>query len=74
MFHVCKHRCHEGIVLPTSLQFLNSMPAIMLLFSLLNIDQIWEQCQPVSELLTSQVHIPIVSQNMSIGYGIVQNY
>ena len=33
-------------------QFLNSMPAIILLFPLLNTNQIGEQCQPVSELLT----------------------
>ena len=26
-------------------QFLNSMPAIILLFPLLNTNQIWEQCQ-----------------------------
>ena len=32
---------------PVSLQILNSMPAITLLFLLLNTDQIWEQCQPV---------------------------
>ena len=33
-------------------QFLNSMPPIILLFPLLNINQILEKYQPVSELLT----------------------
>ena len=32
---------------PVSLQILNSMPAITLLFPRLNTNQIWEQCQPV---------------------------
>ena len=32
---------------PVSLQILNSMPEITLLFPLLNTNQIWEQCQPV---------------------------
>ena len=36
--------------LPASrFNFLNSMSAIILLFPLLNTNQIWEQCQPVSE-------------------------
>ena len=33
-------------------QFLNSMPPIILLFPLLNTNQILDQYQPVSELLT----------------------
>ena len=33
---------HEGIILPVSLQILNSMPAITILFPLLNTDQIRE--------------------------------
>ena len=32
---------------PVSLQILNCMPAITLLFPLLNTNQIWEQCQSV---------------------------
>ena len=42
-----------------SFQFLNYMPGIALLFSLLNTNQIWEQCQPVRELLTWSVNVAI---------------
>ena len=37
---VFRNISHEGIILPVSLQILNSMPAITLLFPLLNTDQI----------------------------------
>ena len=51
LFCVWKHVRHVGIILPTSLTFLlqilKSMPAITLLFPLLNTNQIWEQCQSV---------------------------
>ena len=43
LFSVCKLTRVEGIVLPTSFfQFLSSMSVTTLLFSLLNINHIWE--------------------------------
>ena len=46
LFRVCKQKRHERIA-NQPFQFLNSMPAIFLLFSLLNANHIWEQCQSV---------------------------
>ena len=43
LFSVCKPARVEGIVLPTSFfQFLSSLPVTTLLFSLLNVNHIWE--------------------------------